>query len=603
MKLNTNSYSATKLKISFLIMILITAIIAGFGLYNISIIKNNLAQVTANTQEKLKLTASMRKHARERTLNLHVMTMTPDPFVRDNYWMEFNKNGSDFADSRQKLIALLSSEEEKKLLELQGNITREVIPLQLAIADLSNADRNEEASKLLIEKAFPLQNSVFETLDQFYHLYVYRQQWETQNAHKEYDRIVAISLIAGLMALAISILTASWITRRINQYQTQLQDLNNNLEIVVDSRTNELQRSETRQRTIVENAIEGIIALNSNEEIVKVNPAAEKLFKYSEGALKSCNVNKIIYMNKNGSHLKLAENLKPVRISDYIGQEIELNGLRRDGTVFPVLVGICKNATDEEFYYSCFIRDLTEQKRVDRLKNEFVSIVSHELRTPITSIQGALGLLIGGALGKLPIEMESLVKLANNNSHRLLAIVNDLLDIQKIESGEFVFRFQSTNILPVLKKAINENMPFANKNKVNLVLKNEFSSIVSKIDNVRILQVLNNLISNAIKFSPINETVTLETEVHNDHVRIWISDHGCGMSDEFQQILFDKFTQEQSAMTRKQGGAGLGLSIVKMILENHNSRLYVNSSVNIGTSVYFDLPATNVAVNRETGTI
>jgi len=591
-----------RLQLSFVVMILLILLIAGFGVYNVSRINNHLTTVSENIQEKLSLATSMRNNARERTISLQVMVLTDDPFLRDEYWMKFNKFGAQFARARMRLLEIINSDTERNIFKKQREITQRIVPKQLYIAELATREALAEANLLLIEEALPMQNEVFKIVDKLYDFYDQQMEKETQLARDAYDNVLNISWIAGTAAVLFALLTAAWITKRIKKYQTNLQSLNSNLEYMVEIQTKELTLSEKRQRNIVENAIEGIIALNNHGVIESVNPAAKRIFDFTEKELIGVSIDKLIYPNENNSSINIPSHANIFDIDKLVDKEIELFGQKKDGTRLPILLGVSRNASDRSFHYSCFIRDITEQKRVEKLKNEFVSTVSHELRTPLTSIRGSLGLVVGGALGTVPDKIYDLLKLADNNVHRLLSIINDILDIQKIESGMMEFILKPIDLLPLLKQAMQDNMGYAKQFNINLIFENETDATFVMADETRISQVLANLLSNAIKFSPAGETVTLKLEAKDNFYRIWVIDNGTGISEEFQKKLFDKFTQEDGSSTRSKGGTGLGLPIVKMILENHQSDLQYITQQGQGAKFYFDLLAIESNTALKTGT-
>ena len=245
--------------------------------------------------------------------------------------------------------------------------------------------------------------------------------------------------------------------------------------------------------------------------------------------------------------------------------------------------------------FVAIVRDISERKRIDKMKNEFISTVSHELRTPLTSIRGSLGLINGGAVGELPVQANEMLKIASNNTQRLLLLINDILDIQKIESGEMDFKFQSVELMPFIEKAIQDNAGYGEQHHVNFKIVQRLDNVCVSADPDRLMQVMSNLLSNAAKFSPEGDTVELHIAHHHDALRISIIDHGPGIPVEFQPKLFDKFTQADSTDTRKVGGTGLGLSITKAVVEKHGGHIEFASTHDVGTIFSVDLPEMKVA--------
>ncbi|WP_372826989.1 PAS domain S-box protein [Polaromonas sp.] len=234
--------------------------------------------------------------------------------------------------------------------------------------------------------------------------------------------------------------------------------------------------------------------------------------------------------------------------------------------------------------------DVTELKRIDRMKSEFVSTVSHELRTPLTSIRGSLGLISGGVAGALPDKARALVEIAKTNCERLIRLINDILDSEKIESGQMPFELQPQDTLSLIERAVADNEGFAAQHKVQLVVKAPRRSLLVQVDSDRLLQVMTNLLSNAIKFSPAQGQVLVLLGRSAGRIRVEVSDNGPGIPEEFHPRMFQKFTQADSSDTRQKGGTGLGLNISKAILERMDGSIFFTSKVGVGTTFFFELP-------------
>ncbi len=234
--------------------------------------------------------------------------------------------------------------------------------------------------------------------------------------------------------------------------------------------------------------------------------------------------------------------------------------------------------------------DISELKRIDRMKSEFVSTVSHELRTPLTSIRGSLGLISGGIAGVLPDKVRGLVDIAKNNCERLIRLINDILDSEKIESGKMQFELKPLELRPLLEQALADNQGFADQHKVKLEIQAPRQALRAHVDSDRLLQVMTNLLSNAIKFSPVDGTVLVLLGRHAGRLRVEVIDNGPGIPEEFRGRIFQKFSQADSSDTRQKGGTGLGLSIAKALVERMNGTLEFKSRPNVGTTFFFELP-------------
>lgn len=238
-------------------------------------------------------------------------------------------------------------------------------------------------------------------------------------------------------------------------------------------------------------------------------------------------------------------------------------------------------------------RQAGELKENDRRKSEFVSTVSHELRTPLTSIRASLGLITGGVMGDIPEQAGSLLGIAVNNTERLVRLINNILDIEKIESGKMTFDERPMELMPLIEDAVESNRSYASLLGVTIKVLEDVQGAKVKVDSDRLLQVLTNLLSNAIKFSPQNGVVEVTVYKDNGIIRVSVVDSGPGIPEEFRGRIFQKFAQADSSDTRQQGGTGLGLSISKAIIERLGGRIGFVSDAYAGTSFYFELPECN----------
>ena len=241
--------------------------------------------------------------------------------------------------------------------------------------------------------------------------------------------------------------------------------------------------------------------------------------------------------------------------------------------------------------------DISDRKKVEKLKSEFVSIVSHELRTPLTSMVGSLGLIRSGALGELPEKVEPLVSIAHTNTERLVALVNDILDIEKIELGHMEFRMERIEVVALANQALSENAFFGANYGVEFELETDLKHGYISGDRDRLLQVLANLLSNAAKFSPQGGKVTLHVTSGDTAIRFAVADRGPGIPEAMQQEIFKKFNQGDTSDSRTKTGTGLGLSICKAIVHHHDAQLKVDSEVGRGSVFYFELPWTSMVLD------
>lgn len=234
--------------------------------------------------------------------------------------------------------------------------------------------------------------------------------------------------------------------------------------------------------------------------------------------------------------------------------------------------------------------DVTEIRRIDRMKTEFISTVSHELRTPLTSIRGSLGLIDGGVAGEVPKAVKNLVGIAKNNCERLIRLINDILDSEKIESGKVRLDLQPVDIRQLVQQTMAAMDGFAVQHGVTLLLRSPDESQKVHIDSDRMIQVLTNLLSNAVKFSPPQSTVEVNVLRVARQVRVEVSDHGPGIPEEFRGRIFQKFSQADSSDSRQKGGSGLGLNISKALIEKMGGQIGFLSEAGAGTTFFLELP-------------
>jgi signal transduction histidine kinase/CheY-like chemotaxis protein len=247
---------------------------------------------------------------------------------------------------------------------------------------------------------------------------------------------------------------------------------------------------------------------------------------------------------------------------------------------------------------------LSHRSELDTLKDEFISTVSHELRTPLTSIRGALGLLSSGIIGDVDAKALNLLRIAVTNTDRLIRLINDILDLERMESGRAPLQIRRCSLRDLAQQAIDTMTPMADANSVHLAL--EPSSIAHVAypeslffdgDSDRILQVLTNLLSNAIKFSPVASTVRIYTEATSDSILLKVVDEGRGIPSDKLDTIFDRFQQIEPSDARQKGGTGLGLAICRSIVQQHSGSIWAQRNLGPGTTLYVMLPRTTRATD------
>jgi len=232
--------------------------------------------------------------------------------------------------------------------------------------------------------------------------------------------------------------------------------------------------------------------------------------------------------------------------------------------------------------------DITKQRSIDRMKDEFISIVSHELRTPLTGIRGALGLLAGGILADIPREGQRMLDIALNNTDRLIRLVSNMLDLDRMSSGADPLQLADCDLGDLMDQAADVMRPAASRAGVAIETRPLHVDITADAD--RVIQVLTNLLSNAIKFSPVRTTIEMNAERSGeDLVVVSVRDHGPGIPEDCLDRIFGRFFQVDSSDRRAKGGSGLGLAIARLTIEQHGGRIWAHNTPEGGAVLSFEL--------------
>lgn len=408
--------------------------------------------------------------------------------------------------------------------------------------------------------------------------------------------IAACSILAVIVAFSV---LANLLRRREEDLKTttdlkkQAEVSNRHLAQLLGNLTQqqgELQDSSDRLHAVFDNAADAIIMIDERGRIEAFNPAAEKIYGYDAKEIIGREGKEFAPPGRLGA-LQLAMSHDEFIQTGRVHFEDEC--MHNDGSLFPAEFSISEYMLSGKRKMVVILRDITERRRMERIKSEFISTVSHELRTPLTAIRGALGLLGGGALGKLPENMVPLVSIAYKNSESLTRLINDLLDIEKFEAGKIDFTFELLPVDALLASAVAGNQGFAHQFGVNITLENDTADVALKVDAGRFQQVMANLLSNACKYAPKGSTVrVLAMPAAQGMLRIEVIDVGSGIPENFRDRIFQKFSQADSSDTRAKGGTGLGLAITKVIVQQMQGDIgyYQDDTVRGGTHFYVEFP-------------
>ena len=350
-----------------------------------------------------------------------------------------------------------------------------------------------------------------------------------------------------------------------------------------------------RQEAIFDSAKDGMIVLNPSGSIESLNPSAAKMFGVSAESLLRRDIGSLFEIAPDRGQIEtFLRRLKANRKENY-GQIQEFVGRRNDGTTFPLEVSVSPVHLADGTLFVAVIRDIGERREIEQMKGEFVATVSHELRTPLTSIAGSLGLISGGAAGEIPPKAARLVEIAHSNAARLVRLINDILDIEKIEAGRMQFDLRALPLGALLDAAVHQTAGFASEYGVAVQMEPVSPDAAVLADEDRLMQVFTNLLSNAIKFSRRGGEVTVRVAPLDRRYRISVIDRGEGIPETFRDRIFGKFAQADASDSRQKGGTGLGLSIVREIVVRLGGSVSFDSVEGAGSIFHVDLPAAELS--------
>ncbi|EAZ93195.1 PAS domain S-box protein [Crocosphaera chwakensis] len=357
-----------------------------------------------------------------------------------------------------------------------------------------------------------------------------------------------------------------------------------------------LEESEERFRSAFENAGIGMVLISLEGEFLKVNQAFCGMLGYSEQELLLKNFQEITHPDDLTMSNKGLQQLSSGQIKTY---QMEKRYIVASGSIIwcSVTISSIKDQDQHPLYFVTQVQDITERRELDRLKTEFISVVSHELRTPLTSMRGALGLLDSGVLREEPETVEHMLQIVLRNCDRLIRLVNDILNLERLESGKVQLIKEACEVDHLLTDAVETVSAMAMEASINIELTSISAHVWASYD--AIIQILTNLLSNAIKFAPEGTTVWLTAQLFDDpdstdratsFVLFSVKDQGRGIPTNKLTTIFGRFQQVDASDARQKAGTGLGLAICQSIIQQHNGRIWVDSILGEGSTFYFTLP-------------
>jgi len=542
---------------------------------------------------------------------------------------------------------------QKKRLPLLGEYMEERIKYaELAVQARKTGDLGKAQEDIRAGKGREVSRKIERLLDAM-------EDDENALLSERYDKLtqsteVTITSLGVLGVLATALLCLSFystnlyiIERRRSEEETRRY-------------ADELEAAKLRLDAILASMAEGLYQIDNEGRIVFLNPAGEQILGYTAEELMGKNVHTLIHdptseseaeiqnssahgehaqplpvsksakaitaamprvgHDQNGVEIIAPEHLSPgsyitgahqaivveqqCRLLDVIKEGLRYEStddhfIRKDGNVVPVHFVSSPLERDGKVTGAVLtFRDVTQRKEAERRVSEFYSTVSHELRSPLTSIRGALGLMEGGKAGEFSPKAARLIRIAKEECDRLIRLINDILDIRKIEAGKLLLFLKEENVGDLVKVTVNGIKAMADEAHVTLVVEVIDPAMIVLCDRDRLIQVLTNLIGNAIKFSPSGGTVTVAaTATEGDggrFVRLSVRDQGPGISHDEKEKLFQLFQQLDSSDSRPKGGTGLGLAISKALVEQHGGTIGVDSKVGEGSTFWFELGGANM---------
>lgn len=372
----------------------------------------------------------------------------------------------------------------------------------------------------------------------------------------------------------------------------ELQEVNRNLQQEINERMQAeaaLKRSE-EQLKLITNALPALIAYVDEHQCYRFNNKAyEDWLGQSPVDIYGSNIETVW---GNDCYKRMQVYVRLALLGQVVTYENEI--FLKNGLTCSVNVTYIPHLNERKDVKGFFAltTDISDRKAIERMKDEFIAVVSHELRTPLTSMHSALKILATGKLGTLSTDGQQMLEIANDNTERLVRLVNNVLDLQRIESGEVKMEKQNCNVSTLMIQATEAMQTLAQHHGVFFVVKPIDIEIL--VDSDYIVQALTNLISNAIKFSSSNGTVWLTAEsTSNTEVLFSVCDEGQGIPLDKLEIIFERFQQVDSSNSRRKGGTGLGLTICRKIVEQHEGKIWVESTLGKGSTFSFTLPLLN----------
>jgi len=596
--INQSKYKLVSLNIVLFIALTVTMLMGAliFFVGQSNSATHTLIEVMGNNHtitRKMQLYGQLMEYARSRTRLSSSIILEQDPFNQDEIGMELEIYANRYSRARLELLSLPLFEEEIAVLESQNSLVSKILPASreaAAFAMQGDVASRQKAQNLLDNIIYPGQAKLIDGFLQLMETETQRQSETVEKGRAQRKDQASKMLWITYLTLSIGMIISLLVVYRVYQNQKEVNNSRQYLETMVKEKTYHLQHSEERLNRSQEIAHVGTWdwdikedILYWSDEIFRMFGLVPQQFKPSYKNFKKYihkedigNVDNAVQSALENKDVQYHVNHRIIRMNGEIRNVEEIGQVVRDEDGTPLrMIGV--------------VHDITERMQAEKIKNEFVSTVSHELRTPLTAMKGSLKLLLGNVVGELKEDMRNIVEIADSNCDRLLHLVNDILDLQKMESGKMEFQFSEISLENFMSEVMRVGKSYADAHHIKLV-KSRVDEAKVNADQMRLMQVMNNLISNAVKFSDKGKEVEVSAVVNeNDKVIFSVRDYGRGIPEEFRDRLFKRFTQVDSSDKREKLGTGLGLAISSNIIEEHKGHIWYESELGSGTTFYFEL--------------
>lgn len=432
----------------------------------------------------------------------------------------------------------------------------------------------------------------------------YEEEHRVSPEQEERSRqTVMVCLFTGLIAsVVIAVLLAKYLgqgttdrlnvlmdnTRRLSRQQplnppVPGEDEISELDHVFRVMAGALAEASRKERAVVDNALDVICSISADGKFTRVNPAITKSWGYEPAEIVGRSFLEFVAKgDAEKSHGFVTEIITAKNDGTF-----ENRIVRKDGSLLDLLWSAHWSESERSLF--CVAHDITDRKEMERLKQDFVAMVSHDLRTPLTSIKGTLELLSDGMYGELSEQAKTRVTTAGRNTDRLIRLINDILDIEKMESGSLQLVKEVALMQELINRSVESVRNLAEIKNITIATPKNDAELV--LDSDRVIQVLVNLLSNAIKFSPEDSTIAISLDSDDSWVTLRIKDNGRGIPPAQQESVFQRFKQVHVSDERQKGGSGLGLAISRAIIEAHGGQIGVVSEEGQGSTFWIKLPA------------